>query len=48
MIRKGFSIDLNKWFTLAEGVVFLGIYVGLVLRFRLIPDQIVIILSEID
>jgi O-antigen/teichoic acid export membrane protein len=42
LIRKGFSIDLNKWLTLAEGVVFLGIYAGVVLRFRLIPGQIAI------
>ena len=39
MIRKGFSIDLNKWLTLVEGAVFLGIYVGLVFRFKLLPDQ---------
>jgi hypothetical protein len=39
LIRKGLSIELNKWFTLAEGVVFLGIYVGFVFRFKLIPDQ---------
>ena len=42
LIRKGLSIDLNKWLTLLEGAVFLGIYVGLVFRFKLIPDQIVI------
>jgi O-antigen/teichoic acid export membrane protein len=40
MIRKGFSIHLNKWFTLLEGAVFLGIYAGLVIRFKLLPKQI--------
>jgi O-antigen/teichoic acid export membrane protein len=39
LIRKGFSFDLNKWLTVVEGIVFLGIYTGLVFRFRLIPDQ---------
>jgi len=39
LIRKGFSVDLNKWVTLAEGMVFLGIYGGLVIYFRLLPDQ---------
>jgi O-antigen/teichoic acid export membrane protein len=39
MIRKGFSIDLNKWLTLVEGAVFLGIYVGLVLYFKLLPAR---------
>jgi O-antigen/teichoic acid export membrane protein len=42
LIRKGISIDLNKWLTLLEGVVFLGIYLGLIIRFKLIPNQIVI------
>jgi O-antigen/teichoic acid export membrane protein len=42
LIRKGFSIDLNKWLTLVEGAVFLGIYAVVVLRFRLIPRQIVL------
>lgn len=40
MIRKGFSIDLNKWLTLVEGSVFLGIYTGLVIYFKLLPNQI--------
>jgi O-antigen/teichoic acid export membrane protein len=40
LIRKGFSIDLNKWLTVVEGTVFLGIYAGLVIYFRLIPDRI--------
>lgn len=40
LIRRGFSIDLNKWLTFAEGAVFLGIYAGLVFRLRLMPDQI--------
>jgi len=39
LIRKVFSIDLNKWLTLLEGVVFLGIYTGLVLFFKLIPGR---------
>jgi O-antigen/teichoic acid export membrane protein len=46
MIRKAFSIDLNKWLTLLEGAVFLGIYAGLVVYFRLIPGHIVISSDE--
>jgi O-antigen/teichoic acid export membrane protein len=47
LIRKGFSLDLNKWLTLFEGAVFLGIYAGVVFRFRLIPDKIALS-SEIN
>lgn len=39
IIRKVLSIDLNKWLTVLEGAVFLGIYAGLVFRFKLVPDQ---------
>ncbi len=42
LIRKVFSMDLNKWLTMLEGAVFLGIYAGLVMRFKLIPDQKII------
>jgi O-antigen/teichoic acid export membrane protein len=42
LIRKGFSIDLNKWLTLLEGAIFLGIYAGVIFRFKLIPNQIAI------
>jgi O-antigen/teichoic acid export membrane protein len=39
IIRNGFSIDLNKWLTLLEGAVFLGIYAGVVLYFKLLPGR---------
>jgi O-antigen/teichoic acid export membrane protein len=43
IIRKVFFIDLNKWLTVLEGAVFMGIYIGLVLGFRLLPGQIVLL-----
>jgi len=35
LIRRIMGFDLNKWLTLAEAIVFLGIYAGIMIRLKL-------------